>query len=43
MITYRQATKLLAPGETVYTSDGKQVVECVVAQQNWNEKVKDNG
>ena len=30
MITYRKAAQLLAPGEVVYTTDGKRVIECVV-------------
>ena len=32
MITYRKASMLLAPGDAVYTSDGKQVVECTVEE-----------
>lgn len=30
MITYRKAAQLLAPGDMVYTTDGKRVIECVV-------------
>lgn len=30
MITGRKAKALLAPGDTVFSTDGKRIVECVV-------------
>ena len=30
MITWRKAKALLAPGDTIFSTDGKRIVECVV-------------